>query len=282
MPMFWVSPAVLDVTIEDLIQKAPEFVSVVALAGIALLLPLYLSQRRDVERLRAFMEREPGHPATDLAASETLLDRAEAELEELLGPSEEAAAEPATEVRPAPDALAAATRVTHERPALERITMERAALEPHPRWRRFAARATQPRVLIVVGIVALALGIGGIFASEAILSDGDEGGARGGRVDRSEVEVTVLNGTAVSGLGQTVATEVEANGYPLGDVSSSSDPGLEETLVMYADGQKAAAQKVAKDLGLNAKGVEPFDRDARLVSGGADVVVIVGEDRVQP
>ena len=54
--------------------------------GIALLLPLYLSQRRDVQRLRAWMNREPEHPAADIAASEAILDRAEAELEELAGP----------------------------------------------------------------------------------------------------------------------------------------------------------------------------------------------------
>ena len=148
--------------VQDLIQEAPEVVSVVALLGIALLLPLYLSQRRDVERLRAWMEREPDHAATDLAASEALLDRAETELEELLGPS--GTGEPATEVRHGTVQVSAATRVTHERPALTRITIERAALAPHPRWRRFTARASQPRVLIVVGIVALALGIAGIFA----------------------------------------------------------------------------------------------------------------------
>jgi hypothetical protein len=269
------------VDVQELIQEAPEVVSVVSVVGIALLLPLYVSQRRDVERLRAWMEREPEHPKADLEASEVLLDRAETELEALLGPAEGKTLEPKTEVR-APSPMSAAARVTHERPALERITMERAALAPHPRWRRFTARATQPRVLIVLGIIALALGIGGIFASERILQDDDGGAGNGGQIERADVSVTVLNGTAVPGLGQTVATEVESNGYPLGDVGGTSDPGFEKTVVMYADGQKAAAQKVAKDLGLDPAKVEPFDRDARLVSGGADVIVIAGEDRAQP
>ena len=110
--------------------------------------------------MRAWMEREPEHPAADIAASEALLDRAETELEELVGPR---AGEPTAGVTPVTP-VPAATRVTHERPALERITMERAALEPHPRWRRFAARATQPRVLVAIGIVALVLGAAGIFA----------------------------------------------------------------------------------------------------------------------
>ena len=267
---------------QELIEEAPAVVSIVAAIGIALLLPLYLSQRRDVERLRAWMDREPEHPVADIAASEALLDRAETELEELVGPREPAGAEPATEVRPAAaGGISAATRVTHERPALERITMERAALAPHPRWRRFTARATQPRVLIAVGIVALAAGIGGIFVTQGILSDGDGGTRAGGRIDRGDVTVTVLNGTAVPGLAQTVATEVESTGYPLRVVVGVADPVFEETVVLYEDGQKPAAQKVAKDLGLNPSRVEPYDRDTRLLSGGSDVIVIAGEDRVQ-
>ena len=79
--------------------------------------------------------------------------------------------------------MPAATRVTHERPALERITMERAALVPHPRWRRFVARVTQPRVMVAIGAVALLLGGGAIYASQQLLSN-DEGTA-GPHVARS-------------------------------------------------------------------------------------------------
>ena len=62
-------------------------------AAFVLLLPLYFSQRRDLARLHAWMEREPGHPASDLAASEGLLDRAETELEAAFGPKPAAPAE---------------------------------------------------------------------------------------------------------------------------------------------------------------------------------------------
>ena len=123
--------------IEELFDSATGFVALGALLGLALLLPLYLSQRRDVRRMRAWMDREPNHPAEDLTASEAILDRAEAELEELM-PEEPPAAEPTpTPATP----MAAATRVTHERPALERITMERAAQAARPSrgcWSRSA------------------------------------------------------------------------------------------------------------------------------------------------
>jgi hypothetical protein len=263
--------------VQDLIERAPEIVSIASALGIGLLTPLYLSQRRDVMRLREWMEREPGHAADDAAASEALLDRAETELEELLGVPAEAVAE--GEPSPTPTApLPAATRVTHDRPALERITIEREALLPHRRWHRFVARATRPRALVVIGIAALALGVGAIFASQQILSDGDEGVGGGGRIERADVRVSVLNGTSINGLAGAVGAEVRSNDYQLAEVTSTA-PGVERTVVMYAEGEKAAAQKVARDLGLEPGQVEELDREARLLAGDAEVVVIAGEDR---
>jgi len=266
--------------ISEIFDSATGFVALGALVAIALLLPLYLSQRRDVQRMRTWMDREPGHPGVDIAASEAILDHAERELEELLGPEEAAAAEPAPEPGTTPSApVPAATRVTHERPALERITMERAALAPHPRWRRFVARVTQPRVLIAIGVSALLLGGAAIYASEELLRDGGEGGGpRAGAIDRADVTVAVLNGTSVNGLAGNVGSDVEASGYVLGPVSSTT-PGVEKTAVLYADGQKRAAQKVARDLGVDKATVEPVDRETRGLAGDADVVVIAGEDR---
>jgi hypothetical protein len=257
--------------IGEVFDSATGFVAAAALLGILLLLPLYLSQRRDVGRMRDWMEREPDYPVADLAASEAILDRAEAELEELL------------EVEPEPTPavpIPAATRVTHERPALERITMERAALEPHPRWRRFARRATEPRVLVAIGIVALLLGAGAIVVSEELLSGGaDESKPRAEAIDRANVTVAVLNGTSVGGLAGKVSSDVEASGYEPGRVSTTT-PGFAETVVLYADGQKRAAEKVARDLGVERRNIEPLDRDSRLLAGSdADVVVIAGEDR---
>jgi hypothetical protein len=260
------------VEISQLFDRFGGYVSVAALVAVLLLIPLYLSQRRDVRRMRDWMQREPEHPGADLAASETLLDRAEAELEELIGAAQPGAT-PAT-------ALTAAARVTHERPALERITMERAALEPHPRWRRFVATATQPRVLVAVALGALVLGVGGIFLSEALLQDSG-GGARktpAAAIDPADVKVAVLNGTSVGGLAGRVGSDVASSGFELGAVTST-DPGAEKTTVLYADGQKAAAQKVARKLGVDDKFVAPLDRDTRRLAGDADVVVIAGLDR---
>ncbi|MGH2985841.1 MAG: LytR C-terminal domain-containing protein [Solirubrobacterales bacterium] len=259
--------------VSEVFDRVTGFAAIAALLAIALLLPLYLSQRRDVQRMRAWMEREPGHPASDIAASEAILDHAETELEELLG-----TAEPETSTPPSTP-VPAATRVTHERPALERITMERAALEAHPGWRRFVNRASEPRVLIAIGVAALLLGGAGIYVSEEILRDGGESeGQRVGAIDRADVTVAVLNGTSVNGLAGNVGSDVESSGYELGPVSSTT-PGFAKTVVLYDEGQKRAAQKVARDLGVDKATVEELDRETRGLAGGADVVVIAGEDR---
>ena len=278
----------------DLVEKIGAYVSVAAAVGILLLLPLYLSQRRDLERLRAFMERDPDHPAADLVASESILDRAETELEEILAergelppgvelPSARArAGTPVpTEVQPAPAGPTPAQRVTAERPALERITMERAALEPHPRWRRFAGTVTQPRWMAAIALVAAALGVVAIFGSERLLDLGgdDARPTRPGAIDPGEVTVAVLNGTSVPGLGAKVGDDLEANGFDLGAVTNSSRQ-FDQTVVMFEPGQERAARTVARDLGVRA--VQPIDPPTRRLAEGAQVVVIAGEDRARP
>ena len=72
--------------------------------------------------------------------------------------------------------------------------------------------------------------------------------------------MAVLNGTSVNGLAGNVGSDIEASGYVLGSVSSTT-PGVERTAVLYADGQKRAAQKVARDLGVDKATVEAVDRE---------------------
>ncbi|HXF00684.1 MAG TPA: LytR C-terminal domain-containing protein [Solirubrobacterales bacterium] len=280
------------IDVYDVGLHLPAYVSLAAALACVLLLPLYFSQRRDLLRLHAWMEREPGHPAADMAASEALLDRAETELEQFLGteyqaPSadqadEQAVAEPTLVAPPVPaPAGSGPQRVTTERPALERITTERAALLPHPRRRRLVARVTQPRVLSAMAAAAVVLGLVAIFASEQFL-EGDGGSGKGpkpGSVEPGDVEVAVLNGTSVPGLAAKVGDDVKVNGFRLGTVTNSRDQ-FDQTVVMYARGQQPAGKKVAHDLGV--KPLQPIDRQTERTAGDADVVVIAGADRAQP
>ncbi|HMC06569.1 MAG TPA: LytR C-terminal domain-containing protein [Solirubrobacterales bacterium] len=298
--------------IYDALLDLPAWVSVAATLAFFLLLTLYLSQRRDVARLSAWMAQAPSHPATDLAASETLLDRAEAELEALLGAAEPEAAEPEsaepesaepeaaepeaaeavepTAVAPPPPVTpsqapardeAPAARVTAERPALERITMERAALLPHPRWRRLTRKVGQPRVLGLIALAAVVLGLVAIFGSERLLRNGEGSSppSKTGKVDPAAVTVAVLNGTSVPALAAKTGDDVKANDFKVGTLSNSRKQ-YQQTVVMYEPHQQRAANKVAHDLGV--KPVQPIDRQTQGEAGDADVVVIAGADRTQP
>jgi len=293
-------PPVADLSLYDFAFQLPAYVSLAAAIACVLLLPLYFSQRRDLERLHAWMEREPGHPQADIAASEALLDRAETELEALFGPEpqpptgeqagEQPVAEPTVVAPPAPApptpptpawGLAAAQRVATERPALERITTERAALQPHPHWRRLAGQVGQPRVLSAVAALAVLLGLVAIFGSEELLKGGGESnqGPKPGAIVPSDVDVAVLNGTSVPGLAAKVGDDVRVNGFRLGVVTNSHDQ-FDQTVVMYGAGQQRAARKVAHDLGV--KPLQPIDRQTEQTADGADVVVIAGADRAKP
>jgi hypothetical protein len=267
----------------DAAHRMPTYVSAAAAAGCLFLLVLYLSQRRDLMRLHAWMAEAPDHPVEDLARSEALLDRAEAELEEILGV--EAPAEVLEPTVVAPPSMAASTTpapasqtTTSERPALEQITTEREALLPHPRWRRFAARVGQPRVLGLIALGAVILGLAGIFGSERLLNDNEPTTEqrKPGAVVPQEVTVAVLNGTSVPGLGAKVADDVRVNEFTLGNVGNSRKE-YDQTVVMYEKGQHRAAEKVADDLGV--KPVQPIDRQTQQEAEGADVVVIAGRDR---
>ena len=179
-------------------SEVTSLVAAVSVLGVFLLLPLYLSQRRDVHRLRDWMQANPDHPGADLAVSERILDSAERDLakayadrgEPVPGTMEFEAVKAQTAVKEPGKAEPAAvpleeSLLTSERPALAQVTMERSALEPHPRWKQFVARIMQPRWLAVIAVVALTLGVGGIIVVDRVLRDGGDGDFSGYRARRN-------------------------------------------------------------------------------------------------
>src|SRR3954451_2126000 len=257
----------------------PTYVSLAACVGFLFLLTLYVSQRRDLVRLQEWMSSAPEHPGEDIARSEALLDRAEAELEEILG-VEAVPEEPhePTVVAPPPAGEAARQQTTSERPALEQITTEREALLPHPRWHRFWGWVGQPRVLALIALGAVILGLAGIFGTERLLNSGGETtkAPKPGGIGPQNVTVAVLNGTATPGLAAKVATDVQVNEFSLG-AGGNTRKEYDQTVVMYEDGRRKAAEKVARALGVRP--VQPIARTTQREAGGAEVAVIAGKDR---
>lgn len=238
----------------ELIVRAGGAAAAFALLGMAIVLPLFLSQRREIRRLLRWRELEPhrGESEADLFVADRIPSASR------------------------PGELSPAERVTGERPALERITAERIALEPPSFWRRLLARG--PRHPLVISAIAIALAVAAIVAVSLTGQLSDESGDRGGsRLDRASVELVVLNGSEQPSLADKVADGLTAGGWE--QVRTGVTGSSRQTVVLFAKGNKRAAQVLKRELG--ARVVQPLDRATRAVAPGAQVVVIAGEDRAK-
>jgi hypothetical protein len=98
------------------------------------------------------------------------------------------------------------------------------------------------------------------------------------KVDRSEIQVQVANGTSSAGVATTVTSKLQEQGWStLPPVNASST--APSTTVYYAGGRKAAGRLLAKDLSLPASAVQPLTTSVPVPgANGDDLVVVVGPD----
>jgi hypothetical protein len=95
----------------------------------------------------------------------------------------------------------------------------------------------------------------------------------------AETSVTVLNATEAEGLAHRTATALQQGGYSLAVAQSGTPPGSGQvSVVEYASGHQAEAEGVAQSLGISH--VLPIEAGVSALGAGANVVVIVGQDRV--
>jgi hypothetical protein len=266
----------------EIIERIGYYVGTAAFLGLALLIPLYVSQVRDIRRLRLWSEHAPEAPAEAerAAATEVRLAHEAA----ITHATAQAAAERAERraVREATRGVTPAQRVAGERPAAESITAERMAVYREPRWRTWLRRGPKTRELLLVMAGAFLIGVVIVAGSQILLNKGDDADitdtAGGTSIVKEDVEVAVLNGTAALGLAARVGDDLEANGYTVGAVTNSETP-TDETVVLYERGHEEEAQVVARDLGVSV--VQLIDPESRELADGADVVVVAGEDRAE-
>lgn len=241
----------------EILRDAGSFAAVGATAGILLLLPLFISQRRDLHRLRRWRELEPerGEPVTE---------------------AQVALGQPA---RGESGELTPVERITADRPALERITAERARLAAEPAWKRLIRHLPEPRHPMLIAAGAFLVGAGIFLGSMQLLERStDQPGDRGGAEQRAQTTVAVLNGSGISGLAGKVGDEVRVNGFTLGPVTAARK-SFSQTVVMFAPGRQRQARQLAQALGV--KPVQPIDRGSAKLAGDADLVVIAGDDRAR-
>jgi len=249
----------------ELIKEIGAFAGLAAFLGLALLAMLAFSQGRDIRRLREWAGSAPERDNERKEATSAV------------------AAKRAEELRALEEARTAEQAALEERQ--ERRQRREAGLPEQTRAQRlkgafsgFGSRLAEPRYLVAVFVVLIAVAGGAIYLATqgSDNADGKRGqGKAATRVKPAEIEVTVLNGTAVAGLAATYGDKVERKGFQLGAVTNSST-SFTDSVVMFESGHAPEARRVAAALGISES--RPMTDDIAAVSGGAPVSVIVGED----
>jgi hypothetical protein len=249
----------------QLLEQIGAFAGLAAFIGLALLAMLAFSQARDIRRLREWAGSAPERDAERKDSTSAVAARRAEELREL--------EESKTTERDTAD-LREERRKRREAglPELTRGERLREGLSS------FGARLAEPRYLALAFVVVLLLVGGAVYVVTQSSNNADGKGGHGksaAALKPSEIEVAVLNGTAVPGLAATYGNKVERKGFQLGAVTNSST-SFTDSVVMFKRGHAPEARRVASLLGISQ--VKLISADIASVSGGAPVAVIVGEE----
>jgi hypothetical protein len=164
---------------------------------------------------------------------------------------------------------------------------------PHVRspWRTATLVASAVAAIELVALVALGIAVLAEPVSQQLRSAAEQQvlapvakpkprpaattAAAAPKLTRAETSVTVLNGNGRSGAAAEAADAVRRFGYTIGTVGNAPSTGVTRTIVMYRDGYRPEAARLAKDLGVKLVG--PLDglRKADLL--GAHVALVLGD-----
>jgi hypothetical protein len=248
----------------EVIKDIGAFAGLAAFFGVAVLALLSFTQGRDLRRLREWAGSAPERDAerketTSAAAAE----RAEEmkRLEETRESEREAAELRETRRQRREAGLPELTRA-------ERLRMS---------FSGGRSRLAEPIFLGLIFLVVLVVAGGVAYAVLHGFGGGSDGGGHAGKtaaVRPAEIEVAVLNGTAVEGLAGSYGDKVERHGFQLGAVTNSSS--FENSVVMFKPGNGSAAHKVAGALEIER--VRPMTEEISVAGEQAPVAVVIGED----
>jgi LytR cell envelope-related transcriptional attenuator len=248
------------------IEQIGAFAGLAAFLGLAVLALLSFTHGRDIRRLRDWAGSAPERDAERKEQTSTIAAQRAEELRAL------------QEARTA-EHEAISSREERRRRREEGLPEQTRAERLRGRFSSFGEAASRPSSLIALFVVLLVLIGGGAYL---LLSGGDggKGGAKAAaaKMKPGEIEVAVLNGTAVPGLAASFGDKVEGKGFKLGAVTNSSS-SFATSIVMFKRGHKPEARKVAKQLQIGK--LQLMTAEIESVSAGAAVAVIVGEDNAE-
>jgi hypothetical protein len=248
------------------IEQIGAFAGLAAFLGLGVFALLSFAHGRDIRRLRDWAGSAPERDAERKESTSTI---AAQRAEELRALEQSRTAEH--------EAIGKREERRRRRDAGQPELTRRERLSE--RTAGFGERLAEPRYLIGIFIVVVVIAVG---AGYALLRDSGESDAKGkhgkqaaAKLQPDEIEVAVLNGTAVPGLAASYGDKVEGKGFKLGAVTNSSSSFV-ESVVMFKRGHKPEATKVAKQLGIQK--LQLMSSEIESVSAGANVTVVVGED----
>jgi LytR cell envelope-related transcriptional attenuator len=301
----------------DVIKEVGAVAGIGAFISVSVLALLYFSQARDLRRLRDWAGRAPERAAEAeeaLAAYESGTTEVEQPQPppqpqeppqeqpvavEAGGPPDGATETPPPTAQPPPTGTRAPAPVPPapppKRPEGWQLEAEAAAAaELSERRERIRERSPyttthgsgfgvrSPLVVLAGGAILLfAL----IFGAIQLFGGGDSSQnpaqttpakKGGGALTPGKIKVAVLNGTAVPGLAASVGDDVRNAGFKLGAVTNT-ESSFDTTVVMYRRGHQPEGELLAKDIDIT--NVELMTAEIERVSKGANVAVVVGQDR---
>lgn len=92
-----------------------------------------------------------------------------------------------------------------------------------------------------------------------------------------DTQVAVLNAAGVPGLARNTSSRLESDGFDIGAITDAPEP-LQRSVVMYSSDARREARAVGEKLRIVK--LETADEEVEAVAEGADVMVILGNDRV--
>jgi LytR cell envelope-related transcriptional attenuator len=247
------------------IEQIGAFAGLAAFLGLGVLALLSFTHGRDIRRLREWAGSAPERDSERKESTSAV------------------AAQRAEELRQLEEARTAEHEAVSKRE--ERRRRRDAGLPELTRRERFSERSSdigahlaEPRWLIAIFVVLVVI-VGGVAYTlvngSGDSASGEKGKQAAAQVQPSEIDVTVLNGTATAGLAATYGDKVARKGFELGAVSNTAQ-SFASSVVMFERGHAPEARKVAKQLGISK--VELMSSEVKSASAGANVAVVVGED----
>lgn len=163
---------------------------------------------------------------------------------------------------------------------LERVGAHRSPRKRGRGWIAFGWAALATLVLVAIGAVAIMMLNSGLDAApgDTAAPVTPTATATAEPTQDPTVSITVLNGTATSGLAGEVADTLRAAGWTVGAASNADKQDYKDTIVYYAD---PALEGAARGLAAAVPGAD-VQLSQDFADSGAQLVLVIGSDYESP